>query len=141
MTVASSRDPIIEKRLLQAAVIVGALVPVSAGLAGIVMGSALVETRPPDIDADSHFRYLSGLLLAIGLGFMSLVPKIETRTSAFRLLTFLVVTGGIARLVSWAVLGKPGAPMVAGLIMELLITPALCLWQGALARRFHADNN
>jgi hypothetical protein len=61
--VASSRDPIIEKRLLQAVVLVAALVPVSAGLAGIVMGSALLETQPPNVDADSHFRYLSGLLL------------------------------------------------------------------------------
>ncbi len=45
-------------------------------------------------DLDSHFRYLSGLLLAIGIGFASTVPRIEAQGGRFWLLTGIVMVGG-----------------------------------------------
>ena len=50
----------------------------------------------------SHERYLSGLLLAIGLAFWTTVSDIERKTARFRLLTALVVIGGISRLLGVA---------------------------------------
>jgi hypothetical protein len=50
----------------------------------------------------SHERYLSGLLLAIGLAFWTTLSDIEGKTARFRLLTALVVIGGISRLVGVA---------------------------------------
>ena len=67
------------KRALQITVAVASLVPISAGAAGMLLGPRLVGAAivgPPDLD--SHFRYLSGLLLAIGLGYASTIPRIET---------------------------------------------------------------
>jgi hypothetical protein len=126
----------IEKRIFQAVVTVGSLVPIGAGAAGILYGPALVGAQGPALgDLDSHFRYLSGLLLAIGLGYLSTVPAIETRGRRFALLTALVVFGGVGRLVSIASVGPPSPIMAAALVMELLVTPVLAAWQWRLARR------
>lgn len=128
-----------ERQLLQGAIIIASLVPIAAGLAGIILGPAMIEMASLGVNTDSHFRYLSGVLLAIGLAFLSLVARIETETLRFPLLTLLVFAGGLARLVSVAAIGTPGRSMLAGLAMELAIAPLLCLWQGSLARRFQCS--
>ena len=124
-----------ERRLLQIVVAVGSLVPIAAGVAGIVLGPAMVDAGAAPIPADSHFRYLSGLLLGIGIAFATTIPAIERRTARFRLLTTIVVIGGIGRLVSLLARGTPDKPMMFALVMELIVTPSLALWQNRVARR------
>lgn len=119
----------LERTVLQGFVVIAGCVPVFAGGWGVLHGLA-----GADAWAVNHQRYLSGLLLAIGLGFWSAVPAIERQTARVRLLSVVVVIGGSCRLLgvglgdplSWATLGA--------LAMELLVTPALCLWQGRLHR-------
>lgn len=125
--------PLAEKKLLQIAIIAGCAVPLLAGGSGVLQGAGLLDGQGADLD--SHFRYLSGLLLAIGLGFLSCVPRIEAQGARVRLLTFIVVVGGVARLYGSLTQGLPDLPMRLALGMELVITPALCLWQARLARR------
>ncbi len=125
--------PQTERRALQIAVAIACLVPLSAGLAGALAGIRFLGTG--NINIDSHFRYLSGLLLAIGIAFAAAIPRIETHTSRFRLLTFIVVCGGLARLLGALLHGLPSPVMTAAFVMELAVTPGLCLWQNAYARR------
>ncbi len=126
----------IERRLLQAAIILAACVPVLGGLAGIIMGARLLDGSAPDqLSFDSHARYLSGLLLGIGLAFWSFVPQIERIGGPFCLLTAVIVTGGLARLASFVVDGQPSLIMQCALVMELCVTPLLCLWQNNYQRR------
>jgi hypothetical protein len=120
------------RRSLQIAVAFLALVPIGAGLAGVLLGPGMVATTT-SVPLDSHFRYLSGLLLAIGLGFWSTIPRLDVQGGRFRLLTALVVVGGLGRLFGILVMGLPPAPMLFGLVMELGVTPLLCLWQVRLA--------
>ena len=47
------------------------------------------------VSLDSHYRYLSGLLLGIGLGFWTAIPNIEHEGHHFRLLAAIVVVGGL----------------------------------------------
>ena len=130
-----------ERRLLQSAVLVCALVPILGGGTGVLSGLAMVgplfaNGGTPGF-ADGHFRYLSGLLLAIGLGFLSTVPGIERRSGRFRLLAAIVFAGGLGRLLSLALGGTPDAATMFALAMELGVTPALALWQwrvGAASR-------
>ncbi|HEX3993771.1 MAG TPA: DUF4345 domain-containing protein [Acetobacteraceae bacterium] len=125
-----------EKRALQFVVAIGSLVPISAGSAGILLGPRLVGSAGIAAgDLDSHFRYLSGLLLGIGIGFLSTIPRIETHGGRFRLLTGIVVVGGIGRLVSLLAAGPPSSAMMAALGMELLVTPGLAIWQSRVAHR------
>jgi hypothetical protein len=113
-------------------VAVAALVPVTAGLLGIFAPARLDLTGSPQ--SLTHMAYLSGLLLAIGLGFWSTVPAIETRGARFSLLTALVVLGGLARLAAALRLGIWTLGVTAPLAMELGVTPTLWLWQKRLAR-------
>ncbi len=121
------------KRALQIAVAAGGIVPVSAGLAGVILGPSMADGSIQATDLDSHFRYLSGLLLGIGLAFWGTVPGIERKGTVFKLLTAIVFTGGLARLYGVLTQGPPGGPMIFGLGMELVVTPLLCLWQARLA--------
>ena len=54
-----------DRRPLQAVVAGLSLVPVAAGAVGVTLGPTLVGGGGSG-DLDSHFRYLSGLLLATG---------------------------------------------------------------------------
>jgi len=126
-----------ERRLLQLAVALGCVVPVAAGAVGIMHGPEMLrgvgDGSPADLD--SHFRYLSGLLLATGIGFATCIPGIERKTARFRLLAFLVFVGGLGRLHSLVSVGMPGDGHVFGLAMELVAVPLLVLWQARVAGR------
>ena len=117
-----------ETHALRLAVALGSCVPLAAGGAGMLLGPRLLGFTGP-ADLDGHFRYLSGLLFAIGIGFASTIPRIETQGARFRCLTALVVTGGIGRLASLLAIGTPSPVMRVALAMELLVTPCLALWQ------------
>jgi hypothetical protein len=118
--------------LLQICVLIGGWVPVLAGGRGMIYGGGMLSGAV-DISLDSHIRYLSGLLFAIGIAFWAAVPTIEKKTSYVRLLTFLVVTGGFARLAGAIFAGLPSTPMLLAIGMELIVTPLLCLWQSRIA--------
>lgn len=124
-----------ERKLLQQAIAIVATIPVAAGLYGVLFGQALTGDAV-SISAESHFRYLSGLLLGIGLCFWSTLPSIEIHTGRVRLLTLLVVIGGLSRLIGLALTGLPSLFMLGGLIVELIVAPALCLWQTRVANRY-----
>ncbi|HEX8232793.1 MAG TPA: DUF4345 domain-containing protein [Caulobacteraceae bacterium] len=123
-----------EKRALQGAVAVAGLVPVAGGLIGMIEGAEAFGGAGGAV-LDGHIRYLSGLLLALGLAFWSAVPAIERRTLMVRLLSAAVVLGGLARLYGAWRHGLPGATMQFALVMELVVTPLLCLWQARVAAR------
>lgn len=125
-----------ERRWLQRVVALAGLVPVAAGLYGVLVGPALTGERGVSISGDSHYRYLSGLLLGIGLLFWSAIPAIETRTGRVRILTLVVVAGGLGRFVGLFLTGMPSLIMLAALGMELVVTPVVCLWQARVARRY-----
>jgi hypothetical protein len=126
-----------EKRLLQAAVAVACLVPLFAGGSGVVLGAEMMRGvgGGAPIDLDSHFRYLSGLLLGIGFAFAWCIPRIERHTVLFRTLGLIAIVGGLGRLLGLAERGVPGAGHVFGLCMELGTVPLLLLWQARVARR------
>ena len=116
----------------------GCVVPLMAGGSGIFQGPAFLHgvASPAPADLDSHFRYLSGLLFAIGLAFASCIPSIQRKTARFRLLALLVFVGGLGRLYGLVVSGVPGTGHVFGLVMELGTVPLLVLWQSRVARRW-----
>jgi hypothetical protein len=114
----------LERHALQAAVALAGVVPVWAGSRGAL-----------GLMSDSaHFRYLSGLLLGIGLAFWWAIPTIERRGAVFRVLAPIVMVGGLARLM---VVLEDGLSLSRAfpLVMELAVTPLLALWRERVERR------
>ena len=127
-----------ELRALQLAVFIASFVPVGAGAAGIWLGPDFAQgVSSPDLA--SHFRYLSGLLMGIGLAFLLAIPKLGRENALFTALAVIVFLGGLARLFSVLDAGWPSMPHRFGLFMELAVTPALALWQRRVALRCRSD--
>lgn len=129
--------PNVEKRLLQSTMALVLILPFTAAVAGVVQGPSFLG-KPPSvpIDLDSHFRYVSGIFLAMLLLYVSCIPDIERKGTRLRLLCLLTVGGGLARLFSLATVGVPSIGHQVGLAIELGIAPAMYLWQTRVARRF-----
>ena len=121
-----------ERRVLQIAVALAALLPVGAGAIGTLQPELLDLAAAPS--ARAHAAYLSGLLLGIGLGFWSTLPAIERKNARFTLLAALVVLGGLARLITAVRLSVWTPSVTLPLAMELGVTPLLWLWQRRVAR-------
>jgi hypothetical protein len=133
----------LEKTVLQCAVGLAVLVPILAGGAGVILGPGMMGDAAALSDLDAHYRYLSGLLLAIGVAFALSIPRIESHKGRFRLLTAIVFTGGLSRLYGVLTTGHASHVTIFALAMELIVTPALAIWQGRIAvkgNRFSASN-
>lgn len=117
-----------ERRALQASIAIAALVPVAAGLWGVVGGLGA-----PGTFADGHVRYLSGLLLGAGLLFWLMTPEPERWPWPFRTLGAIILMGGLARLGA-ALAGGTGSATFFALFMELIVTPGLLLWRERIQR-------
>jgi hypothetical protein len=121
---------LLEKLVLQACVAAAGAVAVVAG------GWGVLHCAAADPEASNHARYLSGLLLAIGLASWTTLPGIARKGSRLRLLLALVAVGGLCRLLG-VVLGDVSSWQVVGaLVMELTVAPLLCLWQSSWSARF-----
>ncbi len=126
----------IEKRALQAVIAVACLLPLVVGGQGVLHGPApFGHLADVPRDLDSHFRYISGIFFATGLGFVSCIPGIETKGPRFRMLGGMIFVGGCARLVSLLAVGVPSNGHVLGLGMETIVVPLLMLWQWRFATR------
>jgi len=109
---------------------------VVVGIEGILSGPAFLHAVPPwPVDLDSHFRFLSGLFLTVGIAWYSCVPGIETKTERLQLLAACTFAGGLARLLSLLTIGVPSPGHIAGLCVELVAVPALVWWQGRVANK------
>ena len=127
-------SPPAERRALQCAVAIAVLVPILAGAAGVWLGPRMIKgvaAGTPDLD--SHFRYLSGLLLGIGVAFATIIRTIERQKRLFATLGCIVMVGGAGRLLSAFREGFPTGAHRYALIMELVVMPLLILWQRKVA--------
>jgi len=122
-----------EKRLLQIAVALAGLAPLTAGALGI-LAPGLVGLYGGRAGL-SHAAYLSGLLLGIGLATWSLIPDIEKRGGPFTLLTLIVQAGGLARLYTAFRLQAWSLDIALPLLLELGVTPLLWIWQQRVAEK------
>ena len=122
-----------EKRLLQIAIALAGLIAVAEGMVGGLHGTLMLGDWG-DATLDSHFRYLSGLVLAVGVAYWSIVPNIERQAERLSLVTLIVVTGGFFRALGLLADGSPGLMMRVALVGELVGAPLLYLWQRRIAR-------
>lgn len=112
--------------MLRFAIRLACAVPILAGAAGAVLGvAALGEASGPA--TGSHLRYLSGLLLGMGLGAFWCAGDLLRRGDIFSALCAIFVLGGLARALGLGLEGMPPLPHLLALGMELGVVPALWL--------------
>lgn len=131
-----------ERRLFQILVLLASIVPIAAGTAGVLIGPGMlhgVANASPDLE--SHFRYLSGLLLGIGLAFAACVADLDRRAQLYRALSLIVVLGGLGRLLAAMENGRPTGANQFAFFMELIIVPLLLLWFRRIDRRQERQAN
>lgn len=125
----------LERQTFQILLALGAMVPLLGGFRDVLVG--LPEFLSPDyIDLDSHYVFMSGVLMAIGAGYLSCVAHPELKTQRIRLLSALIFTGGLCRLLAWTSAGQPSNIMMFALFMEVAVAPLLTMWQGRIAKRY-----
>ncbi len=123
-----------EYRALQACVAVLAFVPFYGGLRGVVAGVPGVRDTSFAMHGaygpvDSHYVYLSGMLMAVAVWFWTCVPEIEKRSRRFEVLVSLVFAGGVVRALRILTGGVTDNAALFALACELIAAPLLLVWQ------------
>lgn len=125
----------LERFALKIVVGLTALVPISNGLSGILKGPAMLEhTVRSTIPLDSHFRYLSGLPLAMGILLLRSLPHIEHDGSDLRRVALLIFIGGLGRLYGLITAGYDTNTVVITL-SELFVLPLVCVYQSHVQKQ------
>lgn len=125
------------KRGLQIATTMLALVPIITGLVGLTgLSDPLYAALnlPQDATLDSNLRFHSGVWLGVGLAAAWTAPRIERETTLFRALWLMIFLGGIGRLLSLALAGMPFAPFVGFTVLEIIGAPFFVFWQAWVGR-------
>ncbi|CAF1148873.1 unnamed protein product [Rotaria sp. Silwood1] len=125
----------LERFGLKIAVGLTALVPLSNGLSGIIKGPAMLEKAIRcTIPLDSHFRYLSGLPLAMAILLLRSLPNIEHDGRDLRRVTLLIFIGGLGRLWGLITVGY-NTNTVLVTLSELFVLPLVCVYQSRIQKK------
>ncbi|MDX2273061.1 MAG: DUF4345 domain-containing protein [Cyanobacteriota bacterium] len=123
------------KRGLQIILAILSGIPIWVGLLGITQGLSRWLPDPSITpDFDSHYRYITGYYLSLGMIGLWVIPRIEEHTSLFRIIGISVFLGGVGRVVSIWQVGIPSPMMLIFTGLELAF-PLLILWQAQIARK------
>ena len=116
-----------ERKLLQIAFALAGLVLIGFGLAGVFFGAGFADLSR-NVEMDSYFRFLKGVLLGIGLIYWSSIPDIARHGERISLVTFILVLGAVPRLIAVIGHGVPTFGILISLAGELIVAPLLWLW-------------
>ncbi|CAF2476462.1 unnamed protein product [Rotaria sp. Silwood2] len=115
--------------VLQVVIGLIAIIPIFVGLDGIFRGpNMLAAGFNYPISVDSHFRYLSGIPVAMGILLLHSLPNIDQDASELHRVSLFIFIGGLGRLWGLITVSFEVSTMVA-ILTELFLFPCLCLWQ------------
>lgn len=112
------------------------LIPFASGAAGVLLGPRALPgvDAPVPTDVDSEYRYTHAMWFTAAPILWRALPRIEEETATVRAVSAAVFLGGVARLVSWRVMGRPHPVLVGATALELAGIPVLLAWQRQVAR-------
>ena len=82
---------------------------------------------------DTNLRFYSGLWLVMGMAILATFRTYENHLGMYRLIWAMIFMGGVARMMSLLVIGRPPFPIVGLMILELWGAPLLAYWQNRVS--------
>jgi hypothetical protein len=123
------------KRGLQVTITIFSVLPLLVGGLGIVLGTTRwLPAQMITADFDSHYRYIAGYYVSLGLLGLWVAPKIEKHTGLLRIICASIFIGGLGRVASIVQVGLPGPMATVFTIFELCFPLVLLLWQAKVSR-------
>jgi hypothetical protein len=125
------------RRALQLVLGTLSAIPAASAAAGMWRGPDSVPgdhaVLTPSVD--SEYRFTNAFWFAAAPVIWSSLPRIEDNGRILRRLSAVIVLGGLARVRSWRVTGRPHPSFIGATALELVGVPALVAWQDLVARR------
>lgn len=100
--------------------------------ADVMLGAELPPAALQDAVLDSQNRFYGVVFTIYGVLLWLSASDLARYERVLRCLLWVFFAGGIARLVSIASHGLPGAPVMTLMLLELVLPPALLVWFGRL---------
>ncbi|CAF1121123.1 unnamed protein product [Adineta ricciae] len=131
-----------ESLALKIVVTLSAFVPIFVGFKGMFLGPSGITLKPNlvfksenySIEVDSHFRYISGYLFAMGIFLLRSIPNIHRDATELHRACIIVFIGGLGRLWGLFAVGLETGAVLAT-IVELVFFPMICYWQKQIQNR------
>lgn len=123
------------KRGLQIILGILSLIPFIVAILGLTSGLGRwlpAEAITPEFD--SHYRYITGFYISLGVMAWWIIPNIEKHKTVLRVLAGAIFTGGVGRMISLWQVGTPSPLTLVFTGIELCF-PLLLIWQAKLSRR------
>jgi hypothetical protein len=104
-------------------------VPIATGLLAIIGGPTVAPGGGPTTPSvDSEYRFVNVFWLGAGLILYWTLLRPAPRALVTRVVLILAASGGIARLISVAVVGWPHPIFVGTIGLELVVVPLVIWW-------------
>jgi hypothetical protein len=117
-------------RALSALLLVAGAVPIVTGVFTVLTGAGGIPgENETSASVESELRFFAVFWIAYGATVIWTAPRAARETTLVRALMAVLFLGGIARAIAWAAEGHPHGLFIVLMAIELLLPPAIVLWQ------------
>ena len=89
---------------------------------------------------DNSTRFLGGIFLGVGIGFVYCLKDLDDKLVLFRFLLLAIFIGGIARVIGWVEMGSITEGTIAPTVIELVFPAVMLALQHMLSRSKPGDD-
>ena len=121
------------RRLLQALLVVLGGVMVVAGLGTVLLGAgSIVGVGEVTPEVDSEMRFYAVWYAVAGAGLLRAVPRVEAAATTVRVVGLAFFVAGCARALSWLTVGRPHPFALVLMAIELVLPVVIVPWQASM---------